>query len=689
MVLELNITENPVSQFKVALNMIVKNESKVITRLLDSVLHIVDTYCICDTGSTDDTKEIIKDFFDERGIEGIIFSEEFINFEHNRNISLQKCQKMVECDYILLLDADMVLEMGYTFNKDDLLKGDYFYISQGSDDFVYRNVRIVKNIDGFKYIGVTHEYISVPWGSEKHSFNKEQLFIRDLGDGGCKDNKFQRDIDLLQARVEESPNDHRSFFYLANSFYDVGNWKDAIENYKKRIKLGGWKEEIFYCWYRIGLAYKQLNLNEMAIYYLSEAYNCNPGRAESLYEIIKHYRITGKHSLANLYYQKAIKIGHPSSDALFVKSDIYNYRLDYEFFIFYYYLNTLDKEEYLSSKIHKIFVKLMNNQYCINNILCNYKFYKINLRNTINNVSSNDASKILVLSGMHNIENKNFNSSTPSITRINPTSGRFLINIRYVNYYIEGDAYKYREDMEATQNVCLLFDNFDSLMKLTPRETFNINRANKLQDVSRNYLEGTQDVRLMSSGNKVYFIGAAKYDEHYEKRSYQIEFGQYDYSGKTMKNRLMMSPNNRFCEKNWTLFHRNNKVYTVYEWNPLTIYNIFEDKLVSIKQGSVPPFFNRFSGSSNGITIDKELWFVCHFISHEDRRYYYHTLVVLDIESLNVKRYSIPFTFNGSNVEYCCGLESEGDYLLMTYSVNDSDAKLIVMKKDHFNFIQN
>ena len=49
---------------KLALNMIVKNEGKIIERLLTSVLPIVDTYCICDTGSTDNTKEIIKNFFD-------------------------------------------------------------------------------------------------------------------------------------------------------------------------------------------------------------------------------------------------------------------------------------------------------------------------------------------------------------------------------------------------------------------------------------------------------------------------------------------------------------------------------------------------------------------------------------------------------------------------------------------------
>ena len=59
----------------ICLNMIVKNESKIILRLLETVLPIIDTYCICDTGSTDMTKELIKEFFDVRCIEGKIIEE--------------------------------------------------------------------------------------------------------------------------------------------------------------------------------------------------------------------------------------------------------------------------------------------------------------------------------------------------------------------------------------------------------------------------------------------------------------------------------------------------------------------------------------------------------------------------------------------------------------------------------------
>ena len=93
---------------RVCLNMIVKNESNVIIRLLESVYKYIDNYCICDTGSTDNTTELIETFFSKHKIEGTLFQEPFQNFGYNRTKALEKCCKMKNVDYILLLDADMV-----------------------------------------------------------------------------------------------------------------------------------------------------------------------------------------------------------------------------------------------------------------------------------------------------------------------------------------------------------------------------------------------------------------------------------------------------------------------------------------------------------------------------------------------------------------------------------------------------
>ena len=173
--------------------MIVKNEGKIITRLFNSVIDIIDTYCICDTGSTDNTCEIIDEYFKSKNISGKIIKEPFRNFEYNRTFAVKACYGM--SDYILLLDADMVLNV-YNFDKQKLNNVAYF-ILQGCNDFYYENIRLIKNVENIEYKGVTHEYITCPNIDPIQRFNKNELFITDIGDGGCKLDKFERDIRLL------------------------------------------------------------------------------------------------------------------------------------------------------------------------------------------------------------------------------------------------------------------------------------------------------------------------------------------------------------------------------------------------------------------------------------------------------------------------------------------------------------
>jgi len=311
------------------LNMIVKNESKIITRLFDSVLSIIDCYCICDTGSTDNTIQIITQYFEKKNIPGKVVEEPFKNFCHNRNFALQSCLGM--SDYILLMDADMILEVK-DFDKNYLYSADSFFILQGNDSFYYQNVRIVKNNSLYKYVGVTHEYIDMPPNNRLCNIEKNNIFIRDLGDGGAKHDKFERDIRLLVNGIKEEPDNVRYFFYLANSYHDSGKFEEAIDYYKKRIDFGGWKEEVWYSYYRIGLCYKNMGKMNDAICYWLDGYNFYPERLEGLYEIINYYRISSKHKLCDIIYKEAKKILHLNYNRdsyLFLHNDVYTYKLYY------------------------------------------------------------------------------------------------------------------------------------------------------------------------------------------------------------------------------------------------------------------------------------------------------------------------------------------------------------------------
>ncbi len=84
----------------VSLCMIVKNESKVLSRCLDSIADLVDEIVIVDTGSTDDTVAIARLYTDR------VYDFKWIDdFSAARNYAFSLC----ECDYIYSADADEIL----------------------------------------------------------------------------------------------------------------------------------------------------------------------------------------------------------------------------------------------------------------------------------------------------------------------------------------------------------------------------------------------------------------------------------------------------------------------------------------------------------------------------------------------------------------------------------------------------
>ncbi|MEI7669229.1 MAG: SLBB domain-containing protein, partial [Pseudomonadota bacterium] len=369
--MRLEIEEVETRKPTLCLNMIVKNESKIIRRLMESVSPIIDCYCICDTGSTDDTIEIINTFFSQKNIPGKVVSEPFKNFAHNRSHALQVCSGM--SDYALLLDADMIFEIN-NFDKRKLAQADSFCLLQGNDDFYYKNMRIVRNNGLYKYTGVTHEYISTPSTNHNINLGKNELFIRDIGDGGSKSDKFERDVRLLLDGLKEEPGNVRYHFYLANSYKDSGQFDKAIEYYLKRIALGDWEQEIWYSYYNIGNIYDTQGKKSDAIAYWLKAYNHNPNRLENIHKIVQHYRFIGECKTAKMFYDVAKNVLNQNiqkDNYLFLANDVYTYKFEYEYSIIGGYLGI--------KNINDAIVTILNNSSdsnIITNTFYNMKFYK-------------------------------------------------------------------------------------------------------------------------------------------------------------------------------------------------------------------------------------------------------------------------------------------------------------------------
>jgi len=655
--------------------MIVKNESKIIRRLFDSVCNIIDSYCICDTGSIDGTPQIIKEYFEAKGIPGKVIEEPFRDFGYNRTHSLLACEKMENADYILLMDADMILEPDASFSvaafKQALPCAEAHYIFQGSPTMSYKNVRIVKNGIGIKYWGVTHEVIETPPNSKYSNIGKDILFINDVGDGGAKADKFERDIRLLLRGLEEKPNNDRYTFYLANSYRENGEKQKAIETYKKRIEIGGWIEEIWQSYYNIGKCYQSLGEDEKAIANWFEGYDRFPDRLENIYEIMTHYRGRSKHRLVyELYRMVKDRLdqcrGKPL-DNLFVQNDVYDYKMDYEYTISGYYCNP-DKLD-----IAKLCMQVLGtptvDSGIIKNVLSNYKFYAEKL--TVK------GSKVEFLTNI--LEHPDFVTSTPSMCYL---GDKLLINVRHVNYRIDEKGNYMNKDKIETKNMMTLYDRKTGAIE----KEFELDYNREFDDL---YV-GLEDVRLFEHGGQVFFTA----NRGLSSGQMAIECGSINLeTGKTESSILKKTDDMKSIEKNWTLF-KSNALKIVYGWYPFTVYEtdlknashpslpseVLTNKTIENNQ---PPFFKDVRGSCNGIAVGSETWFLCHTVSYEDRRHYYHIIVALDTATCKVARWTKYFTFDGKPVEYALGFlyDAALNSFMIGYSTMDRTTEYLKVGK--------
>jgi len=320
--------------------LIVKNESKVILRALSSVSGMIDKIFICDTGSADNTIELVRNFSEENKIECEIIYEKWKNFSYNRNKLLELAKN--KTDYLLLLDADMVVLSQIDKNK---LAADGYYVHyDGSLDFA--QILLVNNRIDWRYQGVTHEFIK---SNEAKTY--ETLYdtkIRHLHDGTNRADKFNRDRELLLQGIIDEPKNSRYHFYLGQSFKDLGEYEKAMDYYGQAIKLSSWVEEIFYSKYQIGNCLENLKCIDSAKLSYLEAWEFRPNRAEPLYRLARICRNQKEYQQAYLYAKKGLEIKYPK-DLLFIEKSVYDYLLLFEKSISAYYIGRFE-ESYNSCK---------------------------------------------------------------------------------------------------------------------------------------------------------------------------------------------------------------------------------------------------------------------------------------------------------------------------------------------------
>ena len=228
---------------KLSIPMMVKNESKNIAEVLESLKPLMEEVeselIIVDTGSEDNTVEIARKYTDK-----VYFHEWNNDFSHMRNITLSYATG----EWLFIIDGDEVLEDSKPI-IDFLSSSTYSNIETGivsiknitndqnSTSFSLNNSpRIFKNRPDFRFTGAVHNQPShIP------PYQEIQATIIHYGyistDKELMEKKFKRTGEILKKELEKDPK-NIYYWYQLSVTYGMHNDDDlAIEPIEKAYSL--------------------------------------------------------------------------------------------------------------------------------------------------------------------------------------------------------------------------------------------------------------------------------------------------------------------------------------------------------------------------------------------------------------------------------------------------------------------
>ena len=336
--------------------MIVKNEAHIIKKTLKNICdHIeIDTWVICDTGSTDNTIDEIKQFFQEKNIQGEIYQDEWKSFSHNRNLALQRC--LGKSDYILIFDADDYFEG--VFKLPQVLEKDSYLMNMSSESksLRYQRKLLLKNDAGFYWRSVLHEFIDnanpeITLGAIEGDY---YIVSGRQGDRSKQPDKYSKDALILKTAFEQKEDEEllpRYAFYCAQSYRDAGDIDQAIHWYKKRIELqNGWSDEIYCSYIELGLLLERQEKIDDAISVWLKGVSHDAKRTECWYQLARIHNWNKRYELAYCFAKQGRTLVFPQGNRLFVNRDIYRYWIIYEWCLNSFKIGMMD-ESYEAFKL--------------------------------------------------------------------------------------------------------------------------------------------------------------------------------------------------------------------------------------------------------------------------------------------------------------------------------------------------
>ena len=216
--------------------MIVKDEEKNIKRCLESIKDLADEIIVVDTGSSDNTVEILKEYNVKIG-----YFKWNKNFSDARNKSLEMATK----DWILFLDADEQIPDEEIPKIKDLINNTPLEaINFRLVNIVQNNnfgdslvLRLFKNNPNYRFVGKMHEQISLSItkisGDKSIGLSDIKILHYGYDPQSCDINsKIERNLNLLESYDENEKNGYY-YYSLGNEYSRINNFEKALNSYYK------------------------------------------------------------------------------------------------------------------------------------------------------------------------------------------------------------------------------------------------------------------------------------------------------------------------------------------------------------------------------------------------------------------------------------------------------------------------
>lgn len=324
----------------ISLCMIVRNEEAVLDRCLESAANLVDEIVIVDTGSTDATKEIARQFT------GKLFDFPWVDdFAAARNFSFDQASG----DYCMWLDADDVIEepdrVRFRAMREQLLpEADVVMMPyhtafdpQGQPTFTYYRERVVRNEARFRWSGSVHEAITpageIRWSDAAVSHKK-------VGSGDP-----DRNLRIYEAQLAAGKAlDPRNQFYYARELWYHSRFEEAAKVLTAFLDSGaGWLENQIEACRLLSQCMTALGRDGDALSALLRSLTLDTPRAEVCCDMGGWFLARKQWRQAAFWYELALTRKRDDTSGAFVSPDCYGYLPAVQLCVCWYHLGDVEK----------------------------------------------------------------------------------------------------------------------------------------------------------------------------------------------------------------------------------------------------------------------------------------------------------------------------------------------------------